>query len=120
MTSANILIEENTLTNLTYKWAEFNVTSLSVMNMPLSSFWEIYNRTTSIRYFYDWIQATTGQATVYCAPGLDYQARIHADNVHVLNIIGTANVITQVEGRFGVLQVSQTDGLGNPISTTTK
>ncbi|MHA1947607.1 MAG: hypothetical protein ACW97W_16005 [Candidatus Hodarchaeales archaeon] len=30
----NVSIQENVLTNLTFKWAEFNITSRTVMNMP--------------------------------------------------------------------------------------
>ncbi|MHA2164610.1 MAG: hypothetical protein ACXAAT_01985 [Candidatus Hodarchaeales archaeon] len=114
----NVSIQENVLTNLTFKWAEFNITSRTVMNMPLPSFWEIYNSTTSIRYYYDWAPQATGQNTIYGAPGIDYQVRIHQNNIHYLNVIGIANIIANVEGRFGVLKVTQTDSQGLPVSTT--
>ncbi len=114
----NTTITNDSNVHLTFEWAELNITTRSVMNMPLDSFWEIYNSTTNTRYTYDWAPISTGQNTVYTAPGTDYQVRIHADNIAYLDVIAIASEITNVEGRFGVIRASQTDIQGNPYSLT--
>ena len=114
----DIEIVENSLTNLTFNWAEFNITTRSVMDMPLTSLWEVYNSTTGIRYIYGYAPTSTGQDTIYAAPGTDYQIRIRESNIIYLDIVAIANEISHAEGRFGVIRVTQSDEGGNPLSVS--
>ncbi len=114
----DIEINDDLNVNLTFKWAEFNITTRTAQNMPLSSYWELYNRSTSTLITYGWAPITTGQVTTYASPGTDYQIRIYENNMISIDTIGIENEVTHVEGKFGILRVSQSDKDGNPFSVS--
>lgn len=104
--------------NLTFQWSELNVTSLSAFSMPLSSRVDIYNHTSNSRYTYFYLPSTTGQTTTYVAPGDDYRIQIAGSNTWINYYTTYANQITDVEGRFALLKVSQTDTNGDPLDVS--
>ncbi|MHA1990383.1 MAG: hypothetical protein ACW98A_05405 [Candidatus Hodarchaeales archaeon] len=124
-TEANILykyditIPSSGTMNITFNWAEVNVTTLGHFSMPLTSLAELYNRTSNTRVTYGWGHTTSGHVQFIVAPSSEYQIRVIEDNTFIQNISTTANQQTDVVAEFGLIVVSDLDPLGNPESGVT-
>ncbi|MHA2364251.1 MAG: Heimdall-CTERM domain-containing surface protein [Candidatus Hodarchaeales archaeon] len=114
----DVQVLDNQFTNLTFQWAELNVTARAAFGMPLGSFIEIYNASTNIRVTYDWPPVQTGQVTFYVAPSNDYQVRVQEHNIFIQNTTAPTNQITSIDANFGNLRVTSVDINGDPQSVS--
>ncbi|MHA2028031.1 MAG: hypothetical protein ACW99Q_01460 [Candidatus Kariarchaeaceae archaeon] len=112
--SINLTAMEGQSLNLTFSWAELNITSRTTGNMPLNSRIYLYNQSYQ-SYTNNWAAITTGNLVWFVRPEIDYQVRVVASNSMLIsNITGTAGVVTQVNANFGTLRVTNTDVTGIP------
>jgi hypothetical protein len=111
----DINVQNTGTTNLTFNWAVINVTQLSHHSMPIEYLVELYNTTSNTRITYGWGDQFSGQIQFIVREDNEYQIRVNADNSYVENVTTIPNQQYDVIAEFGVIRVTRTDGLGNPV-----